>query len=109
MIVYQSKGETSGMIAFRCGGAELATLSCIRPSYEEPNMPMFPSHHGCAASHSVMSYPSIAADGSLDSLQFPNEAPVPRMSAAASMYPCRITLFAVGRPAGGEACTRFGG
>jgi hypothetical protein len=54
-IVYQSNGDTSGMIAFKCGGAAAATLICIRPSYDAPNIPTFPSLQGCAANHSFTS------------------------------------------------------
>src|SRR5712672_32016 len=50
-----SGGETTGTIAFRCGGASAAANHCVWPIYDPPAIPTLPSHQGCAATHSTVS------------------------------------------------------
>ena len=47
--------SNDGAIARRLGGSAIAADSCVTPTYEPPSMPTFPSHHGCAATHSIVS------------------------------------------------------
>jgi hypothetical protein len=48
-------GDTTGTIAFRCGGRCEAANHCVWPTYEPPVMPTLPSHQSCAATHSTVS------------------------------------------------------
>ncbi|CAM5655964.1 hypothetical protein SCALM49S_07794 [Streptomyces californicus] len=56
-----SKGaevDIAGAMARRCGGFSIAASHCTIAWYEVPAMATFPSHQGCPAVHSTVSYPS---------------------------------------------------
>ncbi len=50
----------ASIAARRCGGAAMAVRSAVTPMPELPYTPTPPSHHGCAAHHSTVSYPSAS-------------------------------------------------
>jgi hypothetical protein len=46
---------TTGAIAFSAGGCSAAASHCVAPTYERPDITTEPSHHSCAATHSIES------------------------------------------------------
>ena len=71
----------AGTIDSRLGGSSFAVAHWSQPPYEAPYMDTFPFDHGCAASHSTTSWPSLSA--SLKGSNSPSELPRPRTSTAA--------------------------
>jgi hypothetical protein len=49
---------TFGKIVVRCGGTALAACHWTCPRYDPPCIPTLPLDQGCAAAHSIVSYPS---------------------------------------------------
>jgi hypothetical protein len=55
---------STGIMAFRYGGFEMARACCVPPGYEVPTVPIPPSDHPWPPIHTAVSYPSATSSRS---------------------------------------------